>query len=282
LFLAATSVAAQTEEEQSPQQQCLAAHEQAQIQRMDSKLIEAMAQLRKCSEAECPAFIRGDCIRWLEEVHNAIPTVSLVASSEDGDESDVEVFIDDELLTDHLDGRAFELNPGIYVFRFERPPADPVVKRVILREGEKNRLVSAQFDLRPDPKPEPAEPVAPEAPAPKPVMEEYRPVPFATYVLSGTALVAGATAGLLGASATNSRDDAEEACAPLCSDADLAPTRRRAIAADVSAGIAIAAAGAAVYFYVKRPTRQRPVQQARFAIAPLRQGAVLGVSGGFR
>ncbi len=276
---AASSAWAQNEAESTPA--CLAAHEQAQVKRMDADLLAASSLLRACSEASCPAFVRGDCVQWLDEVHEAIPTVSLAASSEDGDESDVRVFVGDKLITEKLDGRPIELNPGVYEFRFERPPAKPVVRQVILREGEKNRLVSVQLALRPEAQPPaPAPAPAPALPA-TPAVEEYRPVPPVALILGGVAIAGGATAAILAVSAHNAHDNARSDCAPLCSDAEVADIRARAIGSDVSTGIAIAAAAGAGYFFFTRPTRQRQIAMARLRVVPMPQGGYVTLAGGF-
>lgn len=265
----------------TPAQQCLEAHEQAQVKRMARDLVTTLDLLKSCSEAHCPSFVQADCVRWLEEVTSEIPTVSFVARSEDGDETDVTVYVGDHVIAKRLDGRPVELNPGAYEFRFERPPAAPVLKRVVLREGEKNRVVAAEFDLHPDapvtPAPAPAAPVTEDAGP-----SEYRPIPKLTFVLGGVAVLGGAAAVTFGTLARSSRQDAADSCAPLCSDSEVAPIRGKGIAADTSLGVAVVAAGAATYFFVTRPTRTRSVGRApHVVVGAVRRGGFIGMEGNF-
>src|SRR3954467_7734926 len=56
-----------------PKAQCVAAHTNGQSLRRQGKLAEARDQLRMCSDPKCP--MSTDCIRRLDELENAQPTV---------------------------------------------------------------------------------------------------------------------------------------------------------------------------------------------------------------
>lgn len=248
---------------QDAQATCLAAHEQAQLDRIEIRLRDAASQLRLCADVACPSVIRGDCIRWAEEVSRGIPSLILAARTEDGDESTVTVYANGELLTKTLDGRPIELDPGPYHLRFERPPAAPVEVQVVLREGEKNRVVAVDFDLYPDDEPTAqTSAVAASGGLPEPRYEDYRPVPLPTYLFGSLAVVSAAGAVGFGLAARQDRADAESFCAPLCEDSEVRPIRSKALTADVATVVAIGSAAAATVFYLRRPTRQRPARAA--------------------
>jgi len=83
--------------------------------------------LRQCADAACPAVIQADCTKWLTELEQSVPTIVIVARSEQGDETDVNVFLDGRPWIHHLDGKPVELDPGAHQLRFEhasRPPLE--------------------------------------------------------------------------------------------------------------------------------------------------------------
>ena len=73
-----------------------------------------------------------------------MPTVVLAARLPNGaDEVDVRVLVDGKPLAQRLDGRAVELEPGDHLLSFQPGVAGaaPVEMRVVVREGEKGRLI---------------------------------------------------------------------------------------------------------------------------------------------
>ncbi len=55
--------------------QCLRAYADAQRARKREDLLEARAQLNVCSRSDCPAILQTDCVRWLREVEEAMPSI---------------------------------------------------------------------------------------------------------------------------------------------------------------------------------------------------------------
>ncbi len=219
---------------------CVARHGEAQEHRLEGRLVEARRALLECGSAECPGPVRVDCAAWEAEVARSIPTVVVAARSRRGDEVAVRVLVDGTVLRERLDGGAIEVNPGARRFRFELVGERPIELFVVVHEGEKHRLVEVDFSppalpptaLEPEPEPEPAGPVA-------------RTPAFAWWL--GGAALAGAVVGTgFGLSALETRDEHRRQCAPLCTADDEREVRGRARAADVSFGVALIAAGAAV------------------------------------
>ncbi|HVJ21420.1 MAG TPA: hypothetical protein VM686_38680, partial [Polyangiaceae bacterium] len=201
-------------------QQCINAHEQSQVLRMGTELMEAREQMRRCADEDCPSVIRKDCLRWIEEIASQIPTVVLEAIDEEGAESNVKVYVGDKLIAERLTGAATELDPGPYEFRFEIEGKPPKTVKVLLKQGDQNRSVSADFRPPPEPTkpmifpPGYQQPPRQEVPKGKPT----RPVPTLTYILGGVAIVGAGAATYFGVTALQKKDDAINECAPICDD----------------------------------------------------------------
>lgn len=228
-------------------QTCLSDHEAGQLARLDGKLVVAKQRLSACAVANCPAALRADCTQWLAELKNAIPSVVLAATSERGDEARVRVFLDGAALTDRLDGNSFELDPGPHRFRFELAPYAPIEESLLLREGERERLVRVRFVS-------PASATLPVGPVAAPVATaSMRPVPWLTYALGGLSLVALGSTAYFGLHAIGEQSEKLDTCAPLCSSAEMREVSRPALAADISLLVAVLAGGGAIYTYWTRP-----------------------------
>ena len=265
--LAIASVSrAQTPED--AQARCLEAHEQAQVHRLEGHLRAAAAELRVCADVVCRAVIRDDCVRWAEEVTGELPTVIFAARSEDGDESEVRVLANGELVTPALDGKPIALDPGVYRLRFEHPSAAPIEVPVVLRAGDHDRVVAVTFDLYPDPVPPAAELELPPPPPPPEPPPSHRP-DWPVYLLGSLAVVGATSAIVFGVSARRDREDAATSCAPVCDDDTVDAIRRKAVVADVSTGVALGSLGAAVVLLAVRPAPRHAAGSAwGVAVAP--------------
>src|SRR5262249_30690555 len=102
------------------------------------------------SDDSCPDQLRKECAEFLEDVKRTIPTVVLSALDENGhDVASAKVYSGDELLTDTLDGRALDIDPGKYHLRFVLPGGEELSTDVVVREGEKQRLIQVKKDRAP-------------------------------------------------------------------------------------------------------------------------------------
>jgi hypothetical protein len=124
---------------------CIAAFDRGQRAQTSKELRRAQTELLVCTQESCPAVLRADCAGVLRSVQAALPTVVLAADDGEGHDVDASVRAGSDTIADKLDGRAIELDPGTYDLRFEHAGADPVTVHVVLREGEKNRVVRATF-----------------------------------------------------------------------------------------------------------------------------------------
>jgi hypothetical protein len=128
---------------------CLAAS--AASLRLDSqhRVRAERAELLKCAAPACPADIKKECIRRVDDVTAAIPSIMFdVKDGEGNDLSAITVTMDAEILTDRLEGIALAVDPGAHLFTFEAAGHAPVRKQFVIREGEKRRLEVITFGPR--------------------------------------------------------------------------------------------------------------------------------------
>ncbi|MGD0524581.1 MAG: hypothetical protein ABSE49_05540 [Polyangiaceae bacterium] len=123
--------------------QCIDADTTAQALRRDGKFTDARAALDVCSDPKCPTVVRDDCTRQLDALAEVQPTVVLDAKDPKGtDVSSVRVRMDGRPLAEKLDGTPVAVDRGEHQFSFEAGGGQPVTLTVVVKDGEKRRLVS--------------------------------------------------------------------------------------------------------------------------------------------
>jgi hypothetical protein len=226
---------------------CATHYEHAQELRLDGHLRAAQEDLLSCAQNSCPAFIRNDCTKWLDEVQAAQPTVVFVARQAGRDVAEVTVTCNEQLLAERLDGRAILIDPGRQQCRLEAAGAEPATVELLVVEGQKGRLVEVDLvAIRPPPRPRPAPPPPPPARSSAPL------------VLAGVGAAGLAGFVALGASGLSSEHRLRDLCAPDCSSSDVRSVRTRYAFADVSLGIGIVAAAIAGYLFWHRDAERAP------------------------
>jgi hypothetical protein len=225
-------------------QACVDQHVLGQQLVRKAKLLEARQTLIRCSHPSCPAIVVGDCSQWLREVEPRIPSVVIGATGPDGrDAVAVRTFVDGRLVSERLDGRPIELDPGEHALRFELAGSRPVEERIVIQDGHRGRRVAVRFP-----------PSAAAATA-----EASRPVPPLVYVLGGLGVVGLAGFATFGIIGLDQRSDLDGLCSPSCTDDELdANGRRSFLIADISLGVGAAALVAATIVYLTRPTARAP------------------------
>jgi hypothetical protein len=134
-FLLATAAQADMTKEQ-----CIDANAKGQDLLHDGKLTAARMELQSCASATCPAMIRGDCTRRLDDLERRQPTIVFDAKDAAGNDlSAVSVTMDGAPLLEKLDGKALPLDPGEHVFVFTTAGAPPVTKKLVLVERDQAR-----------------------------------------------------------------------------------------------------------------------------------------------
>lgn len=126
-------------------EECINAAEKAQSLRRDKKLRGAREQLLLCVRDACPSFVQSDCVKWLGEVDQGMPTVVVRARDADGhDVVDVKVSVDDQPFLPQLQGTAMPIDPGAHRFKYEFGSGQVVEETVLVAEGEKDRVLRVE------------------------------------------------------------------------------------------------------------------------------------------
>lgn len=218
---------------------CVTASDKGQELRDQGRLRAAREMFVACAAERCPAIVQKDCAAWMAEVDEKLPTVAIHARDAEGrDIADVRVSVDGEAIAERLDGRALTVDPGSRTFRFVKVGAPEVAMTLLLREGEKGRLVDVVLG-------------APAAVKERPAFA----VPPAAWVLGGVSIAAiGAGVGF-GLAAKTGVDDmrAPGGCAPFCDPARVDVARRDMILANVLFGVGAAALATGVILTIVRP-----------------------------
>lgn len=263
--------------------QCLSAHADAQRLRMKGSLLSAREKLLVCGQSECPGPVANDCAGWLAEVDVSLSSVVFAVSDERGhDLVNARVSTNGRVLSEHADGRALLLDPGTYTFLFEAPGHAKAEQTISMRQSEKNRIVRVQLASLSAAGTEATAPLASStANTPR---ERSHPVPLATYILGGAALVGIGGFAYFGLNGRAKYRDAQR-CMRDC-DEIISAGKRDYIIADIALAIAIASAPAAIIVYfVAQPDDPEPSSDtaSRLTVQPLvrERGAALQWSGTF-
>jgi hypothetical protein len=259
---------------------CSQAYETAQEERAAGHLTAALAQLRICVGESCPKFIREDCARWTDQTEASLPSVVFAVRRDGRDEPDVEIRCDGALVARSVDGKAMAVDPGTHDFSFRVSGFEPVQQRMIIREGERNRLIEAEFNTpieRVGLKPKPAFDDLPRERANK-----LAPTPYWTYGFAGLGLAGVANFGLFAVLGYDKEKDLDRSCSPNCPSSSVDSVRTKYVIADVSLGVGLVSLGVATYLYLSgRPSGTTRDNSLSFVPHPSGSGGILQYSGGF-
>jgi hypothetical protein len=199
-------------------------------------------------------------------MHALTPSVVVRLTDAQGrDVADARVLVDGLVVATTLNGRPIEVDPGVHTFRFEPVGAPASERRVVIVEGEKDRILAEAFaPLLPAPVP----PTPTDSSKPPP---GERHVPAAVYVLGGVGAVAlGGFIYIAASSQSEYSGCARQGCSS--SVASSLDTRR--VLAWSSLGVAVAAVGAGVSVFVL----SLPHTTTRVGVAPVSQGGLVTLS----
>ncbi len=299
-------------QDESTVQACAHAYEQSQVDRNAGKLRSAQEQLRICVRDECPDFVRTDCGRWLSEVGGEMPSLifSGLDKTKKKDLFDVKVTLDEELVTETLDGRAIEVDPGRHKLVCEYQGMKDE-QSVLVVQGQKNRVVRCEFATEADSDgdglldsqdkcPNEAGPIENEgcpttAPPPPKVTGGTNPLRIGSYVSFGVAALGLATPLILYPYQTSLEEKAHDKC-PTEPDVDgCSPEEIKEVTDPVDRVVlwrnvgwiagSVAAVTGGVLFWLSMDESPAPSQPAdtawRFDAQPLDGGGMFSVSGAF-
>jgi hypothetical protein len=267
---------------------CMKDHASAQREQKAGRLKAASQQFMACgSDEACPERVRNDCVERYAVVEKLVPTVILSLTDAHGkDVTSAQVFSNGTLFTSELDGRAIALEPGRHAFRFVLPSGEEVTSEVVVREGEKNRVVTAKQAAAPADAA--AEPAAASTDQAKPIEPRDKALPAGFWIASGVgvaALASFTTFAVMGRKKHESLADCSPDCSPSRQE-DYDALKRNYLIADISLGAAAVSFGVATVLFLTSGSRDRPTETARVelprvSLVPARTGVggALVVSG---
>jgi hypothetical protein len=220
--------------------ECLTASEDSLKDGNEHALRAERRHLLICSASSCPTEIRKECMRRVEEVNAALPALVFEAKKGDGtDLTDVKVTMDGEVLADHLDGTALEVDPGKHTFVFETPGEDSITKELVVNEGVKDRRESIVFG--------PVPTGGAVTPGDGAQATGGMPAQRVVALVAGGVGVAGlAAGGVFGVMAMQKKQEAEKVCPHDCPDQGGVDKWHTATTFGTVSTIAFAAGGALV------------------------------------
>jgi hypothetical protein len=262
--------------------ECVVASEEAQLRRINRQLRGARDQLLICARDICPPLVKHDCDQWLAEVDASMPTIVISALDAQGhDVGDVSVRVDDQPFLEKLDGNATPIDPGEHTLRLQHSGDPPILERVIVREGEKNRVVPVHLQP-PVPVVDVAPPVlAPQSPERTGEQPPSRTMSIVAYSLLGAGAVAIGTGLYFEVTQANEFSTLEHGCSVTISchqsDVNTIATDRIYGGVSLATGIAAAGAGTVLLLMQRRPrsppSRNGPAAGGTwFDVTPTRGG----------
>lgn len=256
---------------------CIAASEQGLTLRKQGKLHDALGQLAICADAACPDEVKVECSRRIDAIKTAMPTLVFEARDAAGNDlGAVTVTMDGAPLATKLDGRPLAIDPGEHTFRFEAAGQAPVEKKLVLREGQRDRRESIVIGTAI---------VAPPPPPPPPPPSTWNTRKSLAVAAGGVGLVGVGLGVVFALYASSSQSREKSDCSPgACpnypqgvEDYDTAKKDATGATIAFTAGAIFLAAGAVLWFTA--PSEAKPPSAAlrRVRIVP----ALVGSGGGF-
>lgn len=249
-------------------EQCIDSHRQSQQLQNESKLVHARELARTCTSLACPGLLISDCARWLSDLDQRIPSAVIEVRVDGQPNREAQVFADGKPITEWTRGEAIRLDPGEHQFRFELAGHEPITQNLLLAEGMRYRVITAEF--KSPVAATAAVPLTPAAPAsPDSTASKVRPTPFIVYPLLGVGVLGAAGFGTFAFLGSKKEKDLETACSPNCTDSDLKPMKSNYLIGDIALGVGAASLVTAGIIYFARPEKDAPT----VGFAPLPGGA---------
>lgn len=225
---------------------CVAAHSHGQVLRDEGKLTQAAAELLVCaSDDACPGPVREECEQYLETVRRLTPTLVFASRDHVGRDIDgVRIYMDDALVEWTSGDAPIAVDAGPHLFRFEHPDGQIIEQKLDAVQGEKARLVVAEFSN--------TDVLAGNSTLVDPVADVNQPTDMRrilTYTFGGLAVVGLASFAILGLQGRSEESDLRASCAPNCTSAQKQSVAQKYVWADVSLAVAgLSVAGGAVLY----------------------------------
>ncbi len=198
--------------------ECSSAYDQAQTLRHEGKLQAARQQAASCTRDACAEFIRTDCAKWLGEIEQSQPTVVFEVHDAHGRETRaVQVALDGKPWLEKVDGGAKLIDPGQHTLHYVIEGQAPIDETVEIREGEKNRKLTASFE-KASAGPGPIAPTKPSTSAPLESPASSRsPAPW---IIGGVGLASLVVGAITGGLVLHDKSVVDKECAGKACSAD--------------------------------------------------------------
>jgi hypothetical protein len=223
---------------------CVAASDEGQKLRDEGRLRAARDKLVSCAAEECPSPVRGDCVRWLDDVDRRMPSVVIAATANGKDATEVSVSIDGAVAAEHLDGQAIRLDPGKHTLRYEHAGDSPQEETILLREGEKDRSLRVSFGH-----------------APPPLVALPKKPPTLAYTMTGVAIGGAIGFGVFALAGYLTIQGCDDKCRAdgAMVDSHRTQTLAEFVVADISLAVAIVSAGIATWAFIRHARAPAPM-----------------------
>lgn len=160
-------------------------------------LLQERVELTICAAATCPAEVRAECGRRLEQVRAALPKVSFEVTNEANVPlTGVQLRVDGEPRRESLDAAPIELDPGSHTLVFEHAGSQPLSLRLTLALAEQRRQRI----------------ILPAVPRAAAARSRWSPERIAAVAIAGVAAVGLGVGGAFGGVALARKSHAQELC----------------------------------------------------------------------
>jgi len=251
----------------SPSEQCSAAYERTQTEKLAGHYVAASAAALECSQIQCNSAIVQECVRFYSALEAETPTLVFSARKAEGGELvDVRVEMDGKVAAEKITGRPFSVDPGPHEFVFIHPQRGRMQLNETARVGDKARVLEATF----------VDPLAKIGGSTGASSDKAGGVPVMSYVLAGVGVVGIGAFAYFRLSGTSDYNKKNDECSPGCPPGDIDPIRTKFTLSYVSLGVGAAAlaGAAALYFLVPGSNGSTSVQASA---TPRGDGAMAGL-----
>lgn len=226
-------------------EQCATAAEDGQRLQASGKLLDARERFVSCGQSMCPRRVQADCIRWLEQTDEAMPTIVVRVARADGEEATSGDVVLDGRPIHPFDGLPIRLDPGPHELTAKVGDARAGTTFVAV-QGEKRKLVKVTLP--------PARASTPEAPRPAPIVVTPVRWPGWTLMLGGVAV--GGVGGVLWGLGRSEHDALASSCGQTgtCAESSTRASQTKLVVGDVLVVTGVVALGLGIYFMVRPPT----------------------------
>ncbi len=247
---------------------CVEAYHLSQELKLEGKIAKAREKAAFCAQEGCPSAVVSGCTKWMTDLREAQPTITISARGTDGsDVTDVIVDIDGKRVEESLTGAPIDIDPGKHTMTLTHRGL--VQKQEILvSEGVKNRSINVVFT---DPNQTPSEAPIKDAP-------EERSAPVGAFVLGGIGVASLGVFGALAGIGSSDLDELRDTCGKThsCASEDVDDAKTKLMVGDVFLATGAVAAGVSAVWLIVHYTSGAdapPETAASFSVSPSQDGA---------